>query len=230
MIVAENPSAHSPHRGAQTRRWLTLGQASRMLGVDQSTLRRWTDAGKIRSFRTPGGHRRFAEADVEAIIAGHGSHPGSGRYGDLSGLAIARIRRHLHRGRGQQAVWYRGVDEIVDEKEKERLRLLGRRLVDLVSEYLDRRSRKADLLEEAKAIGVEYGQELARSGLPLGQALDAFTFFRKSIDETTRQAAQRSDLSAQETLEACQQVINLTDRVLFGIAQAYEEGWAKSAV
>jgi excisionase family DNA binding protein len=225
MTVAENSSAHSPHRGAQTRRWLTLGQASRMLGVDQSTLRRWTDAGKIRSFRTPGGHRRFAEADVEAIIAGHGSHPGSGRYGDLSGLAIARIRRHLQRGKQHDAEWY----HTVDEKEREHLRALGRRLVDLVSDYLDRRSRKADLLEEAKAIGVEYGQGLARSELPLGQALDAFTFFRKSIDETTRQAAQRSDLSAQETLEACQQVISLTDRVLFGIAEAYEEGWAKSA-
>jgi len=32
-------------------RWLTLGQACRMLNVDESTLRRWADAGQVRTFR-----------------------------------------------------------------------------------------------------------------------------------------------------------------------------------
>ena len=226
MIRSQNRPAEGRDLGAQVRRWLTLGQASRVLGVDESTMRRWTDSGKIRCFRTPGGHRRFAEADLEAIIAGHGPQPVSGRYGDLSGLAVARIRRQLQRGKEHEAAWY----HTVDEKERERLRPLGRRLVDLVSDYLARRTRKAALLEEARSIGLEYGQELARSKLPLRQALEAFTFFRKSVDETTRQAAQRSALSPQETLEACGQVMGLTDEVLLGIAQAYEEGWAGAAV
>ena len=39
--------------------WLTLGEASRMLGVDPDTLRRWSDGGKVDLLRTPGGHRRF---------------------------------------------------------------------------------------------------------------------------------------------------------------------------
>lgn len=226
MIRSQNRSAKGRDVSAHARRWLTLGQASRMLGVDESTLRRWTDAGQVRSFRTPGGHRRFAEGDLEAMIAGHGSYPGSGRYGDLSGLAIARIRRQLQRGKEHEAAWY----HTVDEKERERLRPLGRRLVELVSDYLSRRTRKAALLVEAKDIGLEYGQALARSKLPLRQALEAFTFFRKSVDETTRQAAQRSALSPQETLEACEQVMVLTDEVLLGIAQAYEEGGVGAAV
>ncbi|HSP55765.1 MAG TPA: MerR family DNA-binding transcriptional regulator, partial [Dehalococcoidia bacterium] len=37
-------------------RWITLGQACKLLGVNESTLRRWADAGNVRSFRTPGGH------------------------------------------------------------------------------------------------------------------------------------------------------------------------------
>src|SRR3712207_7500490 len=49
-------------------RWLTIHEACAYLGVDQSTLRRWSDAGKVPVFRTPGGHRRYAEADLRALV------------------------------------------------------------------------------------------------------------------------------------------------------------------
>ena len=49
--------------------WLTLGAASGMLGVSESTIRRWADAGDIRSFRTPGGHRRILEDDLKQFMA-----------------------------------------------------------------------------------------------------------------------------------------------------------------
>ena len=39
--------------------WLTLGQAAKYLGVAQSTIRKWSDNGRVRAFYTPGGHRRF---------------------------------------------------------------------------------------------------------------------------------------------------------------------------
>ena len=52
----------------ETRRWLSINEACRMLGVDQSTLRRWSDAGKVPVFRTPGGHRRYAEDDLLLLV------------------------------------------------------------------------------------------------------------------------------------------------------------------
>jgi excisionase family DNA binding protein len=52
--------------------WLTLGQAARFLGVAQSTIRKWSDDGKVAAFYTPGGHRRFRRADLEAFIADSG--------------------------------------------------------------------------------------------------------------------------------------------------------------
>ena len=49
--------------------WLTLGKAAKFLGVAQNTLRRWSDNGRIATFYTDGGHRRYRCADLEAFIA-----------------------------------------------------------------------------------------------------------------------------------------------------------------
>jgi excisionase family DNA binding protein len=52
------------------REWLTLGQAAAFLGAAQSTVRKWADGGRVPAFYTPGGHRRFRRADLEAFLAG----------------------------------------------------------------------------------------------------------------------------------------------------------------
>jgi excisionase family DNA binding protein len=52
--------------------WLTLGQAARFLGVAQSTIRKWSDQGRVPAFYTPGGHRRFRRGDLEAFLARSG--------------------------------------------------------------------------------------------------------------------------------------------------------------
>ena len=41
------------------------------LSVDNSTVRRWVDSGKLACYRTLGGHRRFAREQVEAFITKH---------------------------------------------------------------------------------------------------------------------------------------------------------------
>ena len=60
-------SRASASRHADRQEWLSLGPASRLVGVDPDTLRRWADVGRIRSFTTPGGHRRLARADVARL-------------------------------------------------------------------------------------------------------------------------------------------------------------------
>jgi len=56
--------------------WLTLGQAAKFLGVAQSTLRKWSDQGRIPAFYTPGGHRRFRRHDLQSFVdrSGPGGH------------------------------------------------------------------------------------------------------------------------------------------------------------
>jgi excisionase family DNA binding protein len=53
--------------GAQPE-WLTLGQAAKYLGVAQSTMRKWSDLGRVSAFYTPGGHRRYRRADLDRFL------------------------------------------------------------------------------------------------------------------------------------------------------------------
>jgi excisionase family DNA binding protein len=51
-----------------TMEWLTLGQAAKYLGVAQSTIRKWSDLGRVPAFYTPGGHRRYRRGDLDAFL------------------------------------------------------------------------------------------------------------------------------------------------------------------
>jgi len=48
--------------------WLTLGQAAKYLGVAQSTMRKWSDLGRVPAFYTPGGHRRYRRSDLDQFL------------------------------------------------------------------------------------------------------------------------------------------------------------------
>ncbi len=61
--------------------WLTLGQAAKFLGVAQSTIRKWSDQGRVPAFYTPGGHRRYRRRDLETFLDRSG--PGGRSEGPL---------------------------------------------------------------------------------------------------------------------------------------------------
>ena len=61
MAVGDDGSRRDPE-------WLTLGQAARFVGVAQSTMRKWSDQGRVTAFYTPGGHRRYRRADLESFL------------------------------------------------------------------------------------------------------------------------------------------------------------------
>src|SRR4051794_5422616 len=61
--------------------WLTLGQAAKFLGVAQSTIRKWSDQGRVPAFYTPGGHRRYRRRDLDTFLERSG--PGGSTAGPL---------------------------------------------------------------------------------------------------------------------------------------------------
>src|SRR5438309_1517901 len=85
-----------PGRRAPTSEpdWLTLGQAAKFLGVAQSTIRKWSDQGRVPAFYTPGGHRRYRRRDLEAFV----DRSGPGRGGGPLVLVVdddARLREYM---------------------------------------------------------------------------------------------------------------------------------------
>lgn len=49
---------------------LTPAEVAQMFRVDPKTVTRWAKTGKLTSIRTLGGHRRYREAEVRAILNG----------------------------------------------------------------------------------------------------------------------------------------------------------------
>ncbi len=53
----------------------TPAEVAALFRVDPKTVTRWAIRGRIPSFRTLGGHRRFRQSDVHALLAGTGTAP-----------------------------------------------------------------------------------------------------------------------------------------------------------
>ena len=49
-------------------RLLTPGEVAALFRVDPKTVTRWAASGRIGSIRTPGGHRRYRESEVRAML------------------------------------------------------------------------------------------------------------------------------------------------------------------
>jgi excisionase family DNA binding protein len=64
-----SPTASPPIARNDRRLVFTSSQAALYLGVSLATIRRWTDAGHISCYRTPGGQRRFSRAQLEEFIS-----------------------------------------------------------------------------------------------------------------------------------------------------------------
>lgn len=51
-------------------RLLTPAEVASLFRVDPKTVTRWAAAGRLSSIRTPGGHRRFRESEIRALLDG----------------------------------------------------------------------------------------------------------------------------------------------------------------
>ena len=55
-------------RPTEAEALLTPAEVAAMFRVDPKTVTRWAKAGKLSAIRTLGGHRRYREAEVKALL------------------------------------------------------------------------------------------------------------------------------------------------------------------
>ena len=54
---------------------LTVAQASELAGVSTESIRRWTNSGKLKTYRSAGNHRRIKTSDLMRLIDNQSNYP-----------------------------------------------------------------------------------------------------------------------------------------------------------
>jgi excisionase family DNA binding protein len=195
--------------------WISLQEASELLDVAVSTVRRWGDTGQLPMKRTLGGHRRFQRAAVEQ-------------------LAGETAPRHKRTEIAQPTTAW-GVDSselarqewharLASRANSDRMRGLGQRLLGLLIQYINRREQDARFLAEARAVGASYGAEARKAGVSMHDTVEAFLFFRSSFAQLALPLpgiSQPNDLAEAAALHA--RIDHFMDAILLGTIAGYEE-------
>jgi hypothetical protein len=211
------PSADAPAAGEPT--WLPIRRAADLLGVSPATLRLWTAAGKVHAGVTPGGHRRYAEAEVRRLLAARPEADWDAVAAELAAALRARYA-DLARVEAQRQAWFHRFDAPA----RSRVHALGESLLAQVARLLAAPGarERARLLRDGRRIGAEYGREVARLGLAASDALEAFLFFRTPILESVNATVRARPGVALPAGEALAAVTDLLDAVLLALTRSYE--------
>jgi len=200
---------------------LALGEASRLLGVDPDTLRRWADEGRVPAFTTPGGHRRFERRALERLIAARRTGPGGG----LAGLGASqdRLSAAYRRRYGEHHGLAPDPRATVPASERESYRELGRKLVDALVRHLDEAGPGRALAErEAVDLAAHLGERLAIHGVALADGVSMFVSARRPFLAELSVVARRRGVEAARIGEVYDTSTGLLDRLLLAFVAAHE--------
>jgi excisionase family DNA binding protein len=200
---------------AQVGRWLSLGEAASLLGVDEATLRHWADTGRIRTFRTPGGHRRFQEDDLLALIQQEVP-----RVEDLSGLVERRSAKLLAGSPGKALhglPWFSSLDDRLRTRARDHGRRVFAAVVAYIARPAERRTIRERLLDQAQA----YGAELRRAGMDPADAAEAFSFFRHMVLKMITEPRGRGGMLDETQVKALIDTSGLLDAVFLVMLKAW---------
>jgi hypothetical protein len=213
-VVSPPPGTGSP--------WLSLGQASRLLGITPATLRRWSDQGEVATFVTPGGHRRFPRIVIEGMVphvrARRPSLAGMGASPERMAQAYRRARPVERPG---PARWMAALSD----SDRVEFREKGRRLLAIVLEHLDAEDRQlaAQKLEQAAAAAGDYGARASALGAPLADTVELFLRFRSSFVGELAGVARRRHLDTREATALLVDAESAMDRLLVALMNGYEK-------
>jgi excisionase family DNA binding protein len=165
-----------PGQAPAAASWLSLHEASKRLNVHPATLREWADKGRIRTFRTPGGHRRFSLEDVDALAA-----EATPELALFMSALVGQARLATTDGQLATESWYSRFDDAA----KERQRQLGHVLMRLLVAYLG--NTEKDWKSDMQALGAGYARLAHDSSLSLGDAMRAFHLFEGLVRSSMKQ-------------------------------------------
>jgi excisionase family DNA binding protein len=207
---------------SKEKKWLSLGEASKLLGIHPVTLRIWADTGKMPYSRTPGGHRRFTEEDVLAFYESSQDRADANDLDLLVQSALGRARWELNRHGLEGQGWYPAFDQMGRFHEQE----LGRRLLGVLVQFVarsgDSRSAEKKSLEEGRTLGARMGTATAQVGLSLAETVRAYLLFQSSVIDAVVPALSRPGRIDERDLQLHARAKSFLQEVLFALLDAYQ--------
>ena len=197
--------------------FLSVGKASEVLGVNEATLRHWTDEGRVRAFVTPGGHRRYSAHELERFAKAHQTTQSMGN--------VAEHLEHTamdHRRTAQSHVDSASPSGPLPKEAREHLARCGRELLDLVIQYVRQPSKRPETICFVRQVGQEHGRILASLGFPLVDSVEAFIKHRNLLVEAVTQSAIRADVPNERAVANVPLVTRVVDEALVSLVAAHQ--------
>ncbi|MEO7663901.1 MAG: helix-turn-helix domain-containing protein [Candidatus Limnocylindrales bacterium] len=217
------PRENPPLLGAPSD-WMSLGPASRLVGVDPDTMRRWADGGRIRAFSTPGGHRRFSRADLDQLVA---SRRGATQPLASVGTTPDRMTRAYARAYRDGAPVAEGL---LGADSRAVLRTEGRRLIAVILAYLDATKPNDRERWEGEALTLigSAATQLAAAGADVKEVLAIYLRARKPLLGELAALGRRRALDPGQLATLYERAVGLLDRLLLHLVETHASAVAAS--
>lgn len=203
---------------ASQRQWLTLKDASDVLGVHFTTLRTWADNGEIQVFRTPGGHRRFSVTDLRRFLKERVEREASAKPPSVIENAIQQVQTEMAKLPHEHLPWRYPLEDEAQMLRRNR----GQQLFALALSYVMKPMQRERILAEGHRLGEEYGREAYQNGVNLADSGRAVRFFRNQLVQAVR-AEEAPELLNADDLRIQQQLDLFLDEVLYAVLKGYEQ-------
>jgi excisionase family DNA binding protein len=198
--------------------WMAITQAAQRLGVHPTTLRRWADEGQLPVMLTPGGHRRFSDSDLERFTKERSRLRVIFGFEEMwAEAALSRARTEIVNH--QEKRWL----HTMNEADRERKRLLGRRMIDLLLQYVSLDRGGDEVVEEMKAIGREHALQTLKAGLPSRDALQAAMFFQDAVTDAAIHLPETGNIRLEANMRFLRRIDELLNAFQLSIAEVYDQ-------
>jgi len=210
-----------------TSDWVSIREASALLGVSPATLRRWAEAGDVPAFTTPGGHRRFSRSALAARLPGPA--PVSSDLVRLGETADGVAERYRSRAGGTAAAapWLGSVPESSRVRLREQGRVIAASLIASIEATGERG--QAAALGAGIDVATDYGRIAGTLGATMRQTVATFLQFRRPFVEEMAAVARRRHLDASDTAALLGASAEAIDRLLDATLEGYEQAMTPRA-
>jgi len=200
------------------RSLISISEASHIIGVNEATLRQWTDEGNIKAFVTPGGHRRYDKAELRSFISMqrrvHGVKDLVTRIEDTP-----LLHRELAQSHFSHSDWYTKLDA----ESQQHLAQSGRDLLQLVIRYITEPAKQKETEELARSIGGHFGEQVAKLGLSLTEAIETFMLHRNPVINAATDLLKKRETLNERAVEAIPLVTHILDNTLIALVESYQQ-------